>query len=491
METRAFRNGSPGVTVLTDLDLCWHDAVSLARNMAAKKLAPQDLTRVLLNAIREFNPVLNAVVTVDEEQALEEARLVQKKINASELAHSPLAGVPVLVKDMDCTRGLRTTFGSLIHKDYVPSWDAFHVARLREAGCIILGKTNTPEDALIPNTFNPVFGPSRNPWNTEKCVGGSSGGSAAAVAAGFAPLATGSDGVGSIRVPAAINGCFGFKPTFGLIPFGPKGIGVMNTIGHLGPITRSVADAAAAMDVMTGPDERDRLSFPSAGTLLAEIEKPFIADRIAFSADLGYAEVDPEVRDLFFKTIDRLNGEGWPLEEAHPGFADPAAAANTLVAVEWGTVPMQLETKDPAAFELQDEPVKQLVRERKATTLDDLWNAYQTRKDLAMAMGRFFESYDLLLTPAVTRGAWEPDRAWPAPSGNPDGEDRGITGTIYPFNLTGDPACSIPMGLTAGGLPVGLQIVGPRHADARVLQAALAFEQISGFHGRPPHGVRT
>ncbi len=136
---------------MTDLDLCWQDAVSLGRSIATKKLAPQDLTRALLEAIRRFNPALNAVVTVDEEQAIEDARVVQKKINASELSHSPIAGVPVLIKDMDCTRGLRTTFGSLIHKDYVPSWDAFHVARLREAGCIILGKTNTPEDALIPN----------------------------------------------------------------------------------------------------------------------------------------------------------------------------------------------------------------------------------------------------------------------------------------------------------------------------------------------------
>lgn len=475
---------------MTDLDLCWHDAVSLGRNIAAKKLSPQDLTRALLDAIRDYNPPLNAVVTVDEEQALEEARLVQKKINASELTHSPLAGVPVLIKDMDCTRGLRTTFGSLIHRDYVPSWDMFHVARLREAGCIVLGKTNTPEDALIPNTFNPVFGPSRNPWNPEKCVGGSSGGSAAAVAAGFAPMATGSDGAGSIRVPAAISGCFGFKPSFGLIPFGPKGIGVLNTIGHLGPLTRSVADAAAMMDAMVGPDERDRLSIPASANLLTEIEKPFIAERIAFSVDLGYANVDPEVREMFLRTIDRLNGEGWPLEEAHPGFVDPLEAINTLVAVEWGTVPMQLEAKDPEAFDLQDEPVKQLVEERRSITLDQLWAAYQTRKDLCMAMGKFYETYELLLTPAVTRTAWEPDRAWPAPANDPTGEDRGITGTIYPFNLTCDPACSIPMGLTSDGLPVGLQIVGPRHADARVLRAALAVEQAIAFHGRPPHGVK-
>lgn len=487
---------------MSDLELCWHDAVSLGRLIAAKKLSPQELTRALLDAIRRFNPAINAVVTVDEELALEEARRVQKKINASELAHSPIAGVPVLIKDMDCTRGLRTTFGSLLHKHYVPSWDAFHVARLREAGCIVLGKTNTPEDALIPSTFNPVFGPTRNPWNLDRTAGGSSGGSGAAVAAGFAPMATGSDGAGSIRVPAAVNGCFGFKPTFGTIPFGPKGIGVLNTIGHLGPLTRSVADAAAMIDAMAGPDERDRSSLPVRGNLLMEIEKPFMARRIAFSADLGYANLDPEVRDLFLRTIDKLNAEGWPLEEVHPGFADPLPAIDTLVAVEWGTVPMRLEEKDPAAFALQDEPVKALVRQRKSLTLDDLWNAYQTRKELCVAMGAFFEQYELLLTPALTRAAWSPaDRAWPAPSpgssggpagyppGYPADEDHGITATIYPFNLTCDPACSIPMGLNSEGLPVGLQIVGPRHADARVLQAALAFEQLSGFGGRPPHGV--
>lgn len=477
---------------MSDLELCWHDAVSLGRLLAAKKLSPQELTRALLGAVRRFNPALNAVVTVDEEQALEEARVVQKKINASELSHSPIAGVPVLIKDLDCTRGLRTTFGSLIHKDYVPSWDAFHVARLRAAGCIVLGKTNTPEDGLIPGTFNPVFGPTRNPWNPDCSAGGSSGGSAAAVAAGFAPMATGSDGAGSIRVPAAINGCFGFKPTFGTIPFGPKGIGVLNTIGHLGPLTRSVADAAAMIDAMSGPDERDRSSLPVRTNLLMEIEKPFMARRIAFSVDLGYAKVDPEVRELFLRTIDKLNADGWPLEEAHPGFADPLTAIDTLVAIEWGTIPMRLEQKDPSAFALQDEPVHALVRQRKALTLDHLWDAYQTRKDLCVTMGAFFEKYELLLTPALTRAAWSPaDRAWPAPADNPSGEDHGFTANIYPFNLTCDPACSIPMGLNSQGLPLGLQIVGPRHADARVLQAALAFEQISEFHGRPPYGAAT
>lgn len=474
---------------MSDLELCWQDAVTLGRKIAAKKLSPQELTKALLEAIRRFNPALNAVVTVDEEMALEDARLVQKKINANELGHSPVAGVPFLAKDMDCTRGLRTTFGSLIHKDYVPSWDMIHIARLREAGAIVLGKTNTPEDALIPNTFNPVFGPSLNPWDTKKGVGGSSGGSAAAVAAGFAPMATGSDGAGSIRVPASISGCFGFKPTFGLIPFGPKGIGVMNTIGHLGPLTRSVTDAAAMLDVMAGPEERDRSSLPRPASFLNELDKPFIANRIAFSCDLGYATLDPELKKRFLLMIDRLIGEGWPLEEAHPGFPDPLEAINTLVAVEWGTVPMELETRDPKAFALQDEPVKQLVRERKALKLDDLWKAYRTRKDLCVSMGSFFEKYDLLITPALTRTAWEPGVAWPPPPGAPGSEDRSITGTIYPFNLTGEPACSIPMGLTLEGLPMGLQIVGPRHRDGRVLQAALAFQDMIGFEGRPPHGV--
>lgn len=475
---------------MSEYEICWDSALELGRKIKAKKISSVEATQIFLKAIREFNPALNAIVTVDEEFSIEGAKRADKLIHAGELTDSPLAGVPFLPKDLDVTAGMRTTFGSLLHKDYIPKWDMLHIDRLKQAGCVVLGKTNTPEDGLIPNTFNPVFGVSRNPWNLERCVGGSSGGAGAAVAAGLGPLATGSDGAGSIRVPAALNGCFGFKPTFGTIPFGPKGIGIMNTIGHLGPMTRFVEDAAAMLDEMAGGDERDRWSLPQAESFLDALDRPFVAGKIAYSTDLGYATVEGEVKDLFMKAIDDLDSAGWPIQEDHPGFSDPLRAIDVLVAAEWGTIPMLLEGKDPEAYELQDAPVKRLAEQRKRVTLDHLWDANQTRKDLCVAMGSFFEDYDLLITPALTRTAFEVDRAFPAMRNSPDVDDYGFTSLLYPFNLTGDPACSIPIGRTSEGLPVGLQIIGPRHRDDLVLQAALAYEAISGFcHNRPPHGV--
>ena len=474
---------------MTDYSLCWLSGLALARRIRAGELSVAEVTETFLEAIAEFNGPLNAVVTVCGQAALEQAASVQQRIDSAELNDSKLAGVPFLAKDLDVTAGIKTTFGSMIHRDYVPRWDMFHISRLKDAGCVLIGKTNTPEDGVIPNTINNVFGATRNPWSLEHCAGGSSGGSGAAVAAGLAPLATGSDGGGSIRIPSSFNGVFGFKPTFGSIPFGPKGIGIVNTIAHLGPLTRSVADAAAMLDIMAGPDEKDRASLAKAEAALDRLEEPW-APRVAVSADLGYADTSDEVRQIFQHSIDRIQKIGWSLVDHNPGFADPASAIRTLVAFEWGTIPMLLEAEDNTAFRLQSDPVRDVVKLRKKVTLDDLWNANQVRKQLSVKMGAFFEQFDLLLTPTLTRPAYQYDRVWPE-STDPAREDRSFHNMLYPFNLTGDPACSIPIGLTSSGLPVGLQIVGPRHADAKVLQAARICERSQDeISSHPPHGVR-
>lgn len=475
-------------------EICWEDAVALSRRVRSGELSAEEAAQVFIEAIREFDKArarpINSVVTLDAEGALQRAAEIDRKIRSGELKDSPLAGVPFLAKDLDITAGVRTTFGSLIHKDYVSNWDMLHIARLKAAGCVLLGKTNTPEDGAIPSSHNQVFGVTRNPWNLERTCGGSSGGSGAAVAAGFAPIATASDGAGSIRIPASFNGCFGIKPTFGMIPFGPKGIGIMNTIGHLGPISRSVEDSAAFLDATAGPDERDRGSIPKPSSLLAALDREFKPRRVGYSVDLGYAPVEADVRRLFERAIETLAKAGWRLEEAKPRFGDPFGAIETILNYEWGSVPLALRKQNPKAYEMQCDYVKRLAEAREKITLESLWQANSTRKNVCVAMGEFFETYDLLLTPSLTRGAFEAERNWPAKRDNPNEEDRTLNSMVYPFNLTGDPACSIPMGLTDEGLPAGLQIVGPRYEDARVLQAALAYERLTDFKSqRPPHGV--
>ena len=477
---------------MPDYSICWETALDLGARIRSGDFTASEVAETFLGATGEFNPPVNAVVTLDEEGAMERARHIDDKLRAGKLKDSPLAGVPFLAKDLDVTAGIRTTFGSRIQKDYVPRWDMVHIARLKEAGCVLLGKTNTPEDGMLPNTYNDVFGVTRNPWNLDRGPGGSSGGSAAAAACGFAPLTTGSDGGGSIRTPASFCGVFGFKPTFGTIPFGPKGIGICNTIGHLGPITRNVADAAAMTDAMAGADERDRASLAKAPSLLEGLARSFKPAKVGYSFDLGYAPVHSEIRRLFENALETLREAGWPLEEVQSPIEDPAAVIDTTILYEWGTIPMLMADSDPEHFALHTVEAKEIVERRRKITIEELWAASRARKDLCTAMGVFFETYDLLITPTLTRTAFEAGKPWPVGKSNPDEYEQNFHGMLYPFNLTGDPACSIPMGLTEEGLPAGLQIVGPRHADLRVLQAALAYERLNGASDlRPPHGVKT
>lgn len=474
---------------MTKSELLFESALKISERVRTREVSVREVAETFLSAISTFNPAINAVVTVEPNMVYEWAVKIEKRLRAADIYDRPLIGAPYLAKDLDVTAGLRTTFGSALSSDYVPNWDMTHVARLREAGCLLLGKTNTPEDGTIPNTFNDVFGTTRNPWNLERCAGGSSGGAASAVAAGLAPMATGSDGAGSIRIPASVCGCVGFKPTFGTIPFGPKGIGVMNTIGHLGPITRTVADAAAMTDAMAAPAERDRTSLPKHESLLATLDEPIYMNRVGYSLDLGYATVDAEVRDLFFAALNRLQDDGWPLEEAKPEFENPRRAIDVLVAIEWGTVPMRLEEKSPANYARQTAEVRALADFRRTLSLDDLWAAYETRKSVCMGVGKFFDSYDLLITPTLTRAAWGLDRAWPV---NAEGnEEQTVNDLLVPFNLTGDPAITLPIGYTSDGLPVGMQIIAPRHHDARLLQAAKICETIhESIQRRAPHGAK-
>jgi aspartyl-tRNA(Asn)/glutamyl-tRNA(Gln) amidotransferase subunit A len=462
---------------MTTDDLGFSSGLELARAVRERQLSPVEIVSALLQRIEALNPRLNAFVEILGEQALAAARRAEQAVTAG--GELPLLhGVPVVIKDQINIEGVKVTFGTALMAGQVATEDAPTTARLRAAGAIILGTTTMPEFGWQGISWSPLYGMTRNPWNLEGSAGGSSSGSAAAVAAGLSPLAVGSDGAGSIRIPASFCGVFGLKPTFGRVPMYP--VSASELVTHYGPITRSVADAAAMLDVLSGPDPRDPFCLPAANeSFLAGSEASIAGLKLAWSPDLGYAKVDPEVARLTAAAAKRFAGLGCLVEEATPGFDDPIWAADQyLTAGMANRASGQLE-------EMRDrmDPSFVTTVETMATrTLFDSANARLVRYQVADVMGRFFQKYDLLLTPTMAAPAFGTDR-----SETPYQPSIGWSPFTYPFNLTGEPAATVPCGFTSDGLPVGLQIVGPRFADSRVLAAARAFEAAQPWsHLRPP-----
>lgn len=391
--------------------------------------------------------------------------------------------MPFGVKDLVLTQGVRTTRGSAIFADTVPEEDAPAVARLKAAGAILLGKTNTPEFGAKGDTSNRLFGVTRNPWQRTLTAGGSSGGAAAAVAAGLGPLQLGTDGAGSIRIPASFCGIFGYKPSYGRVPTYPAS--PTWPLSHAGPMTRTVRDAALMLQVMAAPDGRDLFALESTPEdYLAACERGVQGLRVAWSPDLGYATVDPEVRALAEAAARRFADLGCIVEEADPGFADPVEPLLVLFCAGIGAAVADYladwrQQLDPALVEIAEY----------ALSLDAMAyvRASVARHTFWYSVRPFFERYDLLLTPTLA--------CRPFPAGQPRPEQiagRPLAHAIawipftYPFNLTGQPAASVPCGFTSDGLPVGLQIVGRRFADATVLAAAAAYEAIAPWAERRP-----
>ena len=396
----------------------------------------------------------------------------------------PLHGVPVAFKDLTPTAGIRTTFGSRGLEHFVPTEDAVVVERARAAGAIVIGKTNTPEFGCKGVTDNQIFGHTRNPWNLERNAGGSSGGSAAALAAGLTPLTEGSDLAGSIRIPAAACGVVGLKPSLGRVPRYPQR-NAWTSCSHVGPMARTVRDAALFLSVLAGPDERDPQSLPATGEDFAHAAEGGVRGlRVAWSPDLGYAPLTPEVRRAVERAARRFTDLGCSVEEAHPGFANPRTLFITL------TSPYRAADMEPHLAKWRDhlDPVlhSRLDAAAKLTAID-YEKATHERTALWQTVSRFFQRYDLLLTPTVSTAAFPLGLTFP-----PEIDGRKLDNPLdwislcYPFNLTGQPAISVPCGFTEDGLPVGLQIVGRRFADASVLRAAAAFEAVAPWADRRP-----
>jgi aspartyl-tRNA(Asn)/glutamyl-tRNA(Gln) amidotransferase subunit A len=429
-------------------------------------LSPVEATEAVLTRIEEADPAVNAFCLLTSEEALAAARASEERWRRGE-PRGLLDGVPVSVKDVLLMRGHPTLRGSRTIDPAGP-WpdDSPAVARVREHGGVIVGKTTSPELGWKGVTDSPLTGITRNPWDPSRTPGGSSGGAAAAVALGMAPLALGTDGGGSVRIPAAFTGVFAHKPTYGRVPHFPAS--PFGTLAHVGPITWSVEDAALLLEVISGPDSRDWSALPPP----VPGPEPDVRDlRIAFSPTLGFASVDPEVAAVVEKAAAIFTDLGARVEMVDPGFADPVEAFHVL----WfAGAAKSVEALTPERRAELDPGLREICEQGERHSALDYLTATACRMELGRLMGRFHEDHDLLLTPALPIPAFE--AGLEVPQGWAEPRWTSWTPFTYPFNMTQQPAASVPCGFTSAGLPVGLQVIGPRHADARVLAAGRAFQ---------------
>jgi aspartyl-tRNA(Asn)/glutamyl-tRNA(Gln) amidotransferase subunit A len=453
-------------------DLASCGAAALVHLFATKQASPVEATKAALDRITRLNARYNALCLVDEAAALASAQQSEARWLKGEPA-SCIDGVTASIKDIILTKGWPTLRGSR-STDANQSWseDAPAVARLREAGAVLLGKTTTPEFGWKAVCDSPLTGITRNPWNAQRTSGGSSGGAAVAAALGMGCLHLGTDGGGSIRIPAAFCGVFGLKPTFGQVPAYP--LSLFGTIAHLGPMTTSVEDAARMLAIISRPDDRDWYRLPYVERDFSiDIEAGVHGLRMALSTTLGYAKVDADIAGLVERAAERFAELGARVERRDPGFADPSKIFEahwfTGAANQRRAIPLEKRALlDPGFNRFAD------LGERIPHM--DYIEATNRRAELGTHMAKFHTEFDILLTPTVPIEAFEVGRI--APSGMDTTSWTPWTPFSFPFNLTQQPAASIPCGLTSSGLPVGLQIVAAKYRDDLVLRTARAYESV-------------
>jgi Asp-tRNA(Asn)/Glu-tRNA(Gln) amidotransferase A subunit family amidase len=464
-------------------DLAYMPATELVTLIQRRQVSPLEVVDALLARIDAYNEQLNLFCFVYAEEARQRAREAERAIARGD-APGPLTGIPIALKDFTPTKGRRTTLGSRVFRDWVPDEDPPIVERLDRAGAVLIGKTTTPEFAHSAWTHSPLWGVSRNPWDRARTPGGSSGGSAGAVAAGMVPLAEGSDAGGSIRIPAAFCGVVGFKPSLGRVPMHitPSDF---ETIFHLGPIARTVADAALMFSVLQGPDERDPMSVVPALHVPRDLDISLRGVRLALSFDLGYYDVDDEVRAHTEAAARALAGAGAEVEEVDLPWT---RAINDAWEAYWGTFLAALygdalgehrDELDPGVVKLMDAGMEMGAVEFKRIDLVRTRQWHQLRPIL--------DSHHALVCPTTAVPAPSVDDVEESHGGRSStGRYRGLYLTC-PFNFIGQcPVISVPSGYSHSGLPMGLQIVGRRYDDVTVLRLAAAFERISPWSGRRP-----
>lgn len=452
-------------------DIAMMTASRLVKLYRSGELSPVEATRAALARIERYNASLNAFNLVAAETALAAAAESEERWRLG-APRGPVDGVPVSIKDVLLTEGWPTLRGSkAIRRDQPWEEDAPSVARLREHGAVMLGKTTTPEFGWKGVTDSPLDGVTRNPWNPATTPGGSSGGASAALAAGMGALALGSDAGGSVRIPAGFTGVFALKAAFGRVPAYP--LSPFGTLANIGPMTRSVTDAALLLNIMSEPDPRDPYSLPYDGAdYLHGLDEGIEGLKIAYSPTLGGHKVDPEIAALVDKAVQLLGGLGAEIVEAEPD----TAGAEEVFRIHWyaGAANL-LQRFDAVAIAEMDPGLQEVAEEGRGYSLLHYMGAVARREAMTAAANAFHQSYDLLVTPSLPIPAFAAGEEVPPGSGMTRWPEW--TPFTYPFNLTQQPAASVPCGLTSQGLPAGLQIVGPRFADALVLRAARAYEK--------------
>lgn len=470
---------------MTARDLCWTTAVELSQLIRDKQVSPVEVTEAVLARVAEVNPRINAYCTVTADHARAAAREAEAAVMRG-APLGPLHGVPYSLKDLTPTKGIRTTSGSKIFEHNIPQEDAIVVERMRAAGAVLIGKTNTPEFGIKPFTDNRVFGATANPWALDRTAGGSSGGAAAAVAAGLGPLAEGSDLAGSIRIPAAWCGVVGFKPSQGRVARYPSPA-AWNAMSANGPITRTVADAALMFASLTGPDPRDPLALPHTGEDWAHLTDGVSVRglRVAWTPDLGgAAAVEPVVAAICEKAARRFADLGCRVETASPEVGNILPSFRALNAgIRQATVGRYLNEWR----EQMDPILVRRIEAGRALTGEDIGRAEVERSAYHQRLRRFFEGCDLLLLPTAGVAATPLAAVLPAAvAGRPIGDHLDMLMPTLAFNFSGYPAITVPCGWTTDGLPVGLQIAAGWQRDALVLRAAAAFEAIAPWRDRRP-----
>ena len=465
-------------------ELAFMSAVELAQSIRDKKISSLEATENFFQRIDQLDSQLHSYLTLCRDQALADARAADAAVQqGAELG--PLHGVPTSIKDLETTKGVVTTMGSAIFKNRVPDMDSIVVERVKAAGAIILGKTNTPEFGQSGTTENKLGEPCRNPWNTERTPGGSSGGAAAALAAGLCTLSMGTDGGGSVRIPASFTGLFGIKPTQGRVPrFGGYGRPSANHFSQSGPITRTVADSALLLQVIAGPDTRDITSIREpAPDFSANLGAGVNGMRLAWSSDLGYAAVDAEVVDITKQAAMKFIGLGANMDDAKLKLEDPFETFwnvfSTAAYTSYGHL-LEEHRDDLSDIGLMS------IEHGQQTTGADMSRAIYEVDRLGRRMEEFFDNFDLLLTPTMAVPAFPIDQRPGVIGGKTVDPFWGFLPFTYPINISGQTAASIPCGYSSEGMPIGLHIIGPKGTEAKVLQACAAFEATNPWAGDRP-----
>ncbi|MFX0060098.1 MAG: amidase [Candidatus Hodarchaeota archaeon] len=469
---------------MNEEDICFMSAYDMREAIKSQELTSQEITETIIERIERINPLINAYCTPTFDLAREMAKKADEAVKKG--GKLPLLnGIPTSIKDLVMIKGIRTTFGSKIYENFIPEEDEEVIKRLKSAGSVFLGKTNTPEFGHVTVTFNLIFGETKNPWNLKRTSGGSSGGAGAAVASGISPLALGSDGGGSIRVPSSLCGIFGFKPTYGRVPKYPR-IGLeFYTMDHYGPMTRFVKDAALMLDVMKGPHIGDRQSLPKENINYIDTidEKPSKL-KIGYSLSLGLAKaLDPEVERAVLNSIHKFENFGWTTEEVNIKMRKAENAFYTFATV--GTAYDFKNKLDEWRDKITPGLVKQIEVALPMTAMN-LQLALSQRLACDEEMYKFFKNYDILITPTTAIPAFELGSVGPSKIGDKTISHSGWYPFTYPFNLTQTPAASIPCGWSSEDLPIGMQLVGKRYHESTVLQVSKAFEEIAPWQDKRP-----